>query len=74
VVSNRGYTAARGRQLQVPVHGHRDEALESCRCPQQHRLGATRIVAGIATVVFTAMKSAEKPSLEKILGAVSLKN
>jgi hypothetical protein len=35
---------------------------------------AAVVVAGIATVVFTAMKSAEKPSLEKILGAVSLKN
>lgn len=31
-------------------------------------------VAGIAAVVFTAMKSGEKPSLQKILGAVSSKN
>jgi hypothetical protein len=31
-------------------------------------------VAGIAAVVFTAMKSGEKPSLQKILGAISSKN
>lgn len=30
--------------------------------------------AGVAAVVFTAMKSGEKPSLEKILGAVSSKS
>jgi hypothetical protein len=31
-------------------------------------------VAGFAAVVITAMKSGKKPSLEKILGAVSSKN
>ena len=35
---------------------------------------AAVVVAGIAALVFTAIKSGEKPSLEKILGAVSSKN